>query len=189
MSVELWQAYHANGEPDTAEGLTIEAGRKGVLHGASHVWLYRRTEFGVEVLMQRRSNSVPTWPGYLDISAAGHIDYGETPLEAAIREAGEEINALARREDFRFAFVNRLDKLAFPEVGITENEIQWVYTVCEDDLQSEMRVDREEVDDIVWLPLAELRSLVSGSSQSDTLVVPHGQAYFEMLFASLETLG
>ena len=96
---------------------------------------------------------------------------------------------MARREDFRFAFVNRLDKLAFPEVSITENEIQWVYIVCEDDLQSEMRVDREEVDDIVWLPLAELRSLVSGSSQSDTLVVPHGQAYFAMLFASLETLG
>src|ERR1017187_5337048 len=90
-SEELWQAYNEQGEPITGKGLTKAQSRTGVLHAASHVWIWRGAGADTEVLIQLRAKDKMTWPGLYDISAAGHIDFTETPLQAAIRETKEEI--------------------------------------------------------------------------------------------------
>jgi 8-oxo-dGTP diphosphatase len=65
---------------------------------ASYVVL-RRTEDGVErVLLQLRAGT-----GYMDghwaVSAAGHVEPGESAAEAAVREAAEEIGVGIARAD------------------------------------------------------------------------------------------
>ena len=82
-SEELWQEYGSNGEP-TGRALTKSEARSGILHGVAHVWIWRLGSAGPEVLLQVRAKDKATWPDYLDISAAGHIDFGEAPLLSLI---------------------------------------------------------------------------------------------------------
>ncbi len=42
-------------------------------------------------LLQKRADSMFIYPGCWDSSAAGHVDEGETPEEAAYRELAEEV--------------------------------------------------------------------------------------------------
>lgn len=92
MHNDLWQSYRPNGVPKQGEGLTRKDLTKDTIVAAAHVWLWRRnSDGGCDVLLQRRADQVKNWPGYWDISAAGHVSLGETPLDAALREAQEEI--------------------------------------------------------------------------------------------------
>lgn len=82
---ERWQSYDPNGEPGK-RALTKPEARSGILHGAAHVWIWRIGASGVEILLQRRAADKATWPNHLDISAVGHVDFGETPLTAELKE-------------------------------------------------------------------------------------------------------
>lgn len=59
-----------------------------LLHPVVHLQLFNSRG---EIYLQLR----PTWkdiqPGMWDTAVGGHIDYGETPEEALLREVGEEI--------------------------------------------------------------------------------------------------
>ena len=61
---------------------------KGHLHNTAHVWLYNSDG---EILLQQRSSKKVICPLLWDVSVAGHVDAGETPIDAAKREAQEEI--------------------------------------------------------------------------------------------------
>jgi 8-oxo-dGTP pyrophosphatase MutT (NUDIX family) len=66
---------------------------------ASYVFLMRDGDAGSEVLLQLRQNT-----GYMDdhwaAAAAGHVERGETALDAAHREAAEEIAVTALDLEF-----------------------------------------------------------------------------------------
>ncbi len=66
---------------------------------ASYVFLMRDGAGGTEVLLQLRQNT-----GYMDdhwaAAAAGHVERGETALDAAHREAAEEIAVTALELEF-----------------------------------------------------------------------------------------
>jgi 8-oxo-dGTP diphosphatase len=66
---------------------------------ASYVFLLRDGDTGQEVLLQLRQNT-----GYMDghwaAAAAGHVERGETALDAAHREAAEEIAVTALDLEF-----------------------------------------------------------------------------------------
>ncbi|HYH74595.1 MAG TPA: hypothetical protein VD735_01405 [Candidatus Saccharimonadales bacterium] len=74
---ELWQLYSEQGVALAGQGAPKdEVFTQGLLHGASHVWIWRTTPDGVAVLLQKRAVDKRTWPSRYDISAAGHIDLG-----------------------------------------------------------------------------------------------------------------
>ena len=66
---------------------------------ASYVFLLREGDVGTEVLLQLRQNT-----GYMDdhwaAAAAGHVERGETAIDAAHREAAEEIAVTALDLEF-----------------------------------------------------------------------------------------
>ena len=66
---------------------------------ASYVFLLRDGSTGTEVLLQLRRNT-----GYMDnhwaAAAAGHVERGETAIDAAHREAAEEIAVTALDLEF-----------------------------------------------------------------------------------------
>jgi 8-oxo-dGTP pyrophosphatase MutT (NUDIX family) len=91
---ELWQVYNNNGSPINNKGATADdfTNDSSLIMSNAHVWLWRKTGDDIEILLQKRSATKATRPGWYHISAAGHINVNETAIEAALREAKEELN-------------------------------------------------------------------------------------------------
>lgn len=88
---ELWQEYDFNG--NRLGGIPSHDFEPGSvkLFGCAAVMLYRFHEGRVEFLFQRRSKFVDRNAEKWDASASGHINFEEAVLDAACREAKEEI--------------------------------------------------------------------------------------------------
>ena len=65
-----------------------EIHRKNLMHRSVHVFVFNSSG---ALFVQRRSPNKDTHPQKLDSSAAGHVDPGETYLQAASRELHEEL--------------------------------------------------------------------------------------------------
>lgn len=61
--------------------------QQGLLHGEVHVWFYTPKK---EIIFQHRAEGVETYPGLLDATVGGHVEIGQTYLEAALMEMREE---------------------------------------------------------------------------------------------------
>lgn len=179
---ERWQGYDANGKPTTP--VTRQQAADGVLHGAAQVWVWRMGTDGPEVLLQVRGDHLKTWPGHLDSSTGGHIDFGETPLQAALREAREELGLNLTTDRLTFLFVHH--SRLYPRPDITDNDLQWVYAhrLVEG---VEPIPNPDEVTDIRWMAAAEFRKLAK-ERKTDQPVVPNSLAYFATLLDELERM-
>lgn len=181
---EQWQCFDEQGRPLVGVGVTPEDGYKNaVLHGAAHVWIWRRGVNGhLEVLLQKRSSQKWTWPDHYDISAAGHITLGEEPIAAALRETQEEIGVTLSASDLEFVAIERRNMSAGE--GRTENELCWVYLV---ELNDDYTLTRQEseVGSLEWKPLEQFATEAKDAKAYK--YVPHGDAYFEMVIEALRT--
>src|SRR4051794_1911294 len=75
-----------------------EVHAKGLWHQTFHCWIVRAAHDGQYVLFQRRGPTKKVFPNTLDITAAGHLQSGET-VEDGIREVNEELGISARYGD------------------------------------------------------------------------------------------
>ena len=79
----------------TPDGSVVGSATRGECHSGSRllhpvVHLHVFNSKG-EVYLQRRPEWKDIQPGKWDTSVGGHIDYGETPEQALVREVGEEL--------------------------------------------------------------------------------------------------
>ena len=91
-----------NGVPTGQVVSRQEAHRLGLRHRTSHVWIVRRREGNLQVLLQKRSEEKDSYPGCYDISSAGHIPAGADFVPSALRELKEELGVTARPEEFLY---------------------------------------------------------------------------------------
>ncbi len=135
-----------------------EVHKKGLLHHVVHFWMitpgdpkWNLTELGL--WCQRRSPNKADFPNLYDILAmGGHIDAGESPDEAVLREIWEELGIR-----FEPSQVKRLDARhpkdwIFP--GFIDREIAWVYAAILPEPPA--FACGEEVAQMVWVPLGEM---------------------------------
>lgn len=149
---EIWQVYAVNGEAVPGEGWDSvldnpENSGSDVIVGVAVVFLYRfNAEGALEVLWQKRSEKVSRYPGYYDISAGGHINLGESLVEAAVREADEEIGAKISAEDLQFV----------TERAFNKNRFAWIYAVDYTGRKEDFCFNDEEVSEVKWVSYAEM---------------------------------
>ncbi len=65
-----------------------EIHQKSLRHRSVHIFIFNSAG---EIYLQKRSPDKDQYPEHWDSSAAGHVDPGETPREAAHRELAEEL--------------------------------------------------------------------------------------------------
>ena len=87
---EMLDLVNEQGDPIGRAVPRSEAHRLGLRHRTSHVWLVRRKNGVLEVLLQKRSDEKDSFPGCYDISSAGHIPAGQGFVDSALRELKEE---------------------------------------------------------------------------------------------------
>ena len=105
----------------------------------SAVYLIIKNEKG-KILLQRRQGT-KLWPGFLALPA-GHIDEGENAIDAAIREAKEELSITIREENIVDSFVvNRRNKSLKPyfDVYFEISSYEGTITINEPNKCSELK--------------------------------------------------
>lgn len=83
-------------------GKTVErkiAHQQGILHRTAHVWILRKKENKIQILLQKRSEQKDSFPGCYDISSAGHIPAGDNYGQSAVRELKEELGIVVRESE------------------------------------------------------------------------------------------
>lgn len=142
-----------------------EVHRDGDWHVAAHVWLITPDH---RVLLQRRSTEKENWPGYWDVSAAGHLSAGETPAEGAVRETFEELGLRLDPEELQRLGVAREENVLRDGTYIDRELLEMFIVHREVDL-STLTLERGEVDDVMLVPFADLETVEPR--------VPHEVAY------------
>ncbi len=159
---ELWQKFSASGEPLMNSGYPASLGNpklgSGTTVGGCCVWLYRHNSSGeIEVLFQKRSKFVDSNAEKWDVSAGGHINYGELPLDAAVREAKEEIGATLERDKVRFIYSDvstlYIDRICF------------TYCYDWDKNEDNFAFDDKEVSEVKWVPLSEFDNFMDENAK------------------------
>ena len=87
---ELLTVYDADGRPCGDRPRALVHGQ-GLFHHVCHLWTVGVRGGVPGVWLQQRQFDRPLYPGGFDLSSTGHIDPGETPASAMVREAREEI--------------------------------------------------------------------------------------------------
>jgi isopentenyldiphosphate isomerase len=124
--------------------------RDGDWHRCGHVWIAS----GDRVLLQRRALVKESWPGLWDISVAGHVHAGESSIDAAIREAHEELGLDIAASDLHFLEMLRYQVVLRP--GYVENELHDVYLLRRDVDLASLTLDPLEVAEVRWVALDDL---------------------------------
>lgn len=78
-----------------------EVHEKGYLHQTFHCWVMLLEGDQTSILFQKRHPLKETFPGKLDISAAGHLLHGET-IEDGVRELQEELGISVEYSELDF---------------------------------------------------------------------------------------
>lgn len=150
----LYNVYDKDGK------LIRKIDKKQELSINENEWLKGVTCFVInekgEVLIEKRVNKGLT-PGKLDL-CSGHIDGDETQTQAMIRELGEELG-ISIEEAMN---VIKLTKTELPfEFKSGEKMLRFLITVyCLKRKSSDVIIQKEEIDRIVWLPLEETFELI-----------------------------
>lgn len=143
--------------------------KKGLWHKAVHIWFINDKN---ELLIQRRSSKI-RHPNQWDISAAGHISFGDDSITTAPKETKEELGINIQKKDIKKLFTVRAhneDK----KMNYINNEINDVYLVKTDLPISSFKIDKNEVSEIKYIPVKELQRYIE---ENDLLFVPHPEEY------------
>lgn len=152
----------------------------GDWHGSVHVWLVD-TANG-DILLQQRAKTKESFPGMLDAPVAGHIAAGETPQEAALREASEEIGIDIDPDELALVGVHRLI-IEHPERRFVSREFNYVFA-CEADIRNlSLKRDPSEIDGFDCLDIGYFLRNVHGPMMTPCCVAP---AEIALLKAYLE---
>jgi isopentenyldiphosphate isomerase len=132
-----------------------EAHRLGLWHRCFHCWICGSDAAGPYLLLQRRAATKDTWPGYLDITAAGHLSTGEETLDG-LREIEEELGLQVNPE--RLVPLGTLRVEQQLPAGY-DRELHEVFLLADNTPPEDLRLQKEEVESVFRLNLDDVEAL------------------------------
>lgn len=82
--------------------LRTEAHARGIWHNTVHIYLFRKRNNQIELLVHLRAKTKDSSPNTWDIRFGGHVKAGETIEEAVVSEVEEEIGLSIKSQDLLF---------------------------------------------------------------------------------------
>lgn len=184
-----------------------EVHAQGHWHQTFQCWVLRGDSDNRTVLLQERHLGKDTFPGYLDISCAGHLAAGESVADG-IRELHEELGLEAAFHQLIFCGVY-VEEDILEDQKIIDREFCHVFIYECDQPLIFYKLQHDEVTGLYEVPIHDFQQLISGetssvsvkgvrtgSDPSDPLVestriierkhlVPHDADFFDLLFTSI----
>jgi len=157
---ELLDILDESGRPTGEIVPKSEAHRRGLWHRCFHCWICGSDPEGAYLLLQRRAAAKDTWPGYLDVTAAGHLAAGEETIDG-LREVEEELGLQVEPE--RLAPLGtRMVEQEIP--GGYDREFHEVFLLLDATPPEDLRLQKEEVEAVFRLSLADVEALYEAGS-------------------------
>jgi isopentenyldiphosphate isomerase len=152
---EMLDILDETGRPTGEVRAKSEAHRLGLWHRCFHCWICGSDPEGSYLLLQRRAATKDTWPGYLDVTAAGHLAAGEETIDG-LREVEEELGLRVE--------VERLVPLGSRRVeqeipGGRDREFHEVFLLFDVTPPESLRLQKEEVEAVFRLDLDDVEEL------------------------------
>ncbi len=128
------------------------AHREGIRHRTSHLWLLRKKDGVLQILLQKRSADKPSFPNCYDISSAGHIPAGGEFASSALRELDEELGITAEERDLIICGERKVVwDCVFQGKPFHDRQISRVFMMWCDLEEEQFHVDPVEVDSVRWM--------------------------------------
>jgi isopentenyldiphosphate isomerase len=141
-----------------------EAHRLGLWHRCFHCWICGSDREGPYLLLQRRAARKDTWPGRLDVTAAGHLAAGEETLDG-LREVEEELGLRVDPERL-VPLGTRKAEQEIPQG--CDREFHEVFLLIDVTPPGELRLQEEEVEAVFRIYLDDVEALYkTGSAPAD----------------------
>jgi len=146
-----------------------DAHLNGIWHRAVTVWIIvdRR------VICQQRSASKDINPLKWDVGIAGHVDFGESTIDTALREAKEELNLTLETDQLQFQRIYT-KQIQFGPYQDREFLYQYVAKLDKKQLQH-LRIDPNETKAWKLIDIPNLETELSSQSfiSRNTLEIQH----------------
>lgn len=162
MTETILDTYDADLRPQGAFPWS-QVHREGLWHRTFHCWVVTRSPQPM-LLLQWRSPEAVNFAGMLDVSAAGHVEAGET-IEEGIRELHEELGLVELTID-DLAYAGERVEVADQDNGQRNREYQSVYFYELEAPLEELNPQQEEVYGVLSMPMDEGIQLFSGKIES-----------------------
>ena len=139
-----------------------EAHRRGLWHRCFHCWVSTPGDAsgGPYLLVQRRAATKDTWPGRLDVTAAGHLAAGEEPLDG-LRELEEELGLRVEPERLIPLGRRRVEQ-EIP--GGCDREFHEVFLLVDFTPPKNLRLQPEEVETVLRVTLDDAERMRGGEA-------------------------
>jgi 8-oxo-dGTP diphosphatase len=177
--MEYFEIYDDNGNQTGRIELRSRVHSNGLWHRTVHIWIYKDNE----ILFQMRSRHKDSFPGLWDVASAGHIEIGEEPLTAALREIKEELGLEVHANSLKF-----IDKRQFSLTSqngkFINNEITWIYTHDFRGSLDELTPNPLEVDQLKFFDIVHLQDLLNSQEGKNTFV-PYDSSYYEWILRQI----
>ena len=157
--------------------LKSEAHKNGWYHNTIHLWLY--TNKG-EILLQQRSHKKKIYPLLWDVSVAGHVDTGETFIEAVLRETKEEIGLILTPNSLQKIGVE-LYQSSYDNGAIQDNEFHHIYLSQLKQPVRNLKTQKGEVEAIKLVTFDEFEELLKNSKTNGHFVTSNSNYYLFIL--------
>jgi isopentenyldiphosphate isomerase len=158
---ELFDVYDEAGNwTGTAERKEVH--RRGLWHHTVHCWLVRPDERTARVLFQQRAPGKDTNPGCFDITAAGHLEAGESPRDV-LRELEEELGVQVSFDQLvPFGIVREHASGSVNGVPFVDAEISHVFGLVSPLSLQQFQLQESEVSGLYEADADELIALMGG---------------------------
>jgi len=133
-----------------------EAHRRGLWHHCFHCWIAGEDAGSPYLLVQRRAAAKDTWPGYLDVTAAGHLQSGEEPLGGGLREIEEELGLKVESDRLVPLGTRRIEQ-EIPEG--CDREFHEVFLLLDPTPPEDLRLQEGEVEAVLRIGLGDMEKL------------------------------
>ncbi|MDP5158852.1 MAG: NUDIX domain-containing protein [Flaviramulus sp.] len=157
--------------------------QKGYYHHTAHIWFYNKED---QILLSQRSAKKIICPLLWDVSVAGHIDSGETPKQAAIRETKEEIGLDISENDLIEIGVFK----CFQSHGndIQDNEFHNTFIVELKAELSELTPQEEEVEALKLISFKKFQHYLDVINDDNNHFIASNKSYYECVLNAIKSI-
>ena len=170
--MEYFDVVDENGKPTGEIVERKEAHAKGIAHRTSHVWIMRKKDDRLQILLQKRCEDKDSYPGCYDISSAGHIHHGDDYAISAIRELKEELGVEISPDELIDCGLirTRFDEV-FHGKEFHDKQVAQVYLLWLDREEEDFIVQKEEIDCVTWMDFEECKQAVRENSIPNCIII------------------